>query len=630
VGVTVLTELFARAISAPAETRERLLGELAARDPDAAFELRALIEAHFAAGGTFLAAPAAPPAAWVPIRDRLGALAAGTKLADFVLVRKLGAGAAGVVYLAAQFSLGRNVALKLTDVGGDEARVLASLEHPAIVKVHAVSRLDELESDVIVMQYVPGLSLARLIAGAEAAGEAPSTGASTLALLDGAVEPAQVYGLVSEAKRAALRAATADAFVRRAALSLATALGYAHQAGVLHLDVKPDNVLVDVNGDVFLTDFNVSMRSGEAASGVKGGTPHYMAPEQRRAFAAVRKGKAPEDVIGAAADVFGFGRLLEDLVRAFRVDCPDLARLVVDCTAEDARDRPADFAVVAERLRDAEALAQLRAALAAEVAGSEMAKLATRAPMLVVFTAILLPNLVSSALQVLYNQVHIIGRATPAQKALFLALVPPWNAFVFVVAGYTIYRYYRPYLRWRRAPDDPALRAAARRAVAGNHRLVALATAAGWGAGCALFTGSLHFVAGPLEPALWGHFLLSFTVGLLMPLAYGVLATRYLGAALFYPAALTAVDRPGACVRAEMPLSAQVDLGCRFLALAVPLAGAVLVVLAGPETFASGGAAFKALVVAMIGVGLAGFLAAEALAKRTQRWLERLGELARP
>jgi hypothetical protein len=161
----------------------------------------------------------------------------------------------GSVYLARERVLERLVAIKVLAVEiaaardtrerfRREARVAARLTHPGIVPLHAFGETDDLT--YFVMGYVPGESLgARL-------------------KREGRIAPAEARRIVAE---------------------VADALGYAHRQGVVHRDVKPDNVLLDdETGRALLADFGlartVAAASGLTAMGTILGTPHYMSPEQ--------------------------------------------------------------------------------------------------------------------------------------------------------------------------------------------------------------------------------------------------------------------------------------------------------------------------------------------------------------
>ncbi len=176
------------------------------------------------------------------------------EIAGYKLLRVLGKGGMSTVYLAQQLSLGREVAIKvmlpeaLSDETGrrrfeNEARTIARLDHPHIVKIHEVGRTSE---------GLPYYVMAVLRRG--------HVGKRHLAL--------------DESK------------VRSILQALLSALGYAHSRGVIHRDVKAENVLFDEADRAMLTDFGIALRRGYGArvttDGVAVGSTAYMAPEQAR------------------------------------------------------------------------------------------------------------------------------------------------------------------------------------------------------------------------------------------------------------------------------------------------------------------------------------------------------------
>jgi len=192
---------------------------------------------------------------------------------DYELLELIGEGGMGVVYRARQISLDREVAIKLLAAGvwasaefverfRREAQNAARMQHPNIVPVYEVGNHDEMH--FFSMQLVRGQSLA-----AE---------------------------LRRESKIAALRAA-------KLLRTVAEAVDYAHRLGVLHLDLKPANVLIEENGTPHVADFGLARRLDNALaadSDEVSGTPSYMAPEQ--ASPRTRR-------ITRATDIWGLGAI---------------------------------------------------------------------------------------------------------------------------------------------------------------------------------------------------------------------------------------------------------------------------------------------------------------------------------
>ncbi len=195
-------------------------------------------------------------------------------LGRYVLERKLGAGGFGVVWLAFDEKLEREVAVKVIPREGDEpvseraereARVAARLNHPGIVALYELGA-DE-DATYLVSELVPGRNLGELIR----------------------------HGAVS------------DRDVARIGIALCDALAHAHQRKVIHRDVKPQNVLVVADpaagaGFAKLADFGVAhLASGDplTRTGDVVGTLAYMAPEQ-----------AEGERVTAAADVYSLALTL--------------------------------------------------------------------------------------------------------------------------------------------------------------------------------------------------------------------------------------------------------------------------------------------------------------------------------
>ncbi len=175
---------------------------------------------------------------------------------DYQLESLVGRGGMGIVYRARHHKLDRTVALKLLlpDLVGDpqfverferEAKALAKLDHPGIVRIHDFGTAGSF--CFLVMEFVDGATLRDLLAA-------------------GHLSPADVLGMAPQ---------------------LCDALQYAHEHRIVHRDIKPENILVDSEGRVRLADFGLAKLLGQdsAAPGLTRtrqglGTPHYMAPEQ--------------------------------------------------------------------------------------------------------------------------------------------------------------------------------------------------------------------------------------------------------------------------------------------------------------------------------------------------------------
>ena len=191
------------------------------------------------------------PHAWVQPPPPVGLVEGAVFAGRYTIVRVLGRGGMGAVYLAQDHELARSVALKVPFLNGDasefvrrfrrEARSLARLHHPNICPVHDVGEHDG--QPYMTMAYIDGVSLADYL---------KRRGAP--------LEPDKAVRLVRQ---------------------LALALQHAHEAGVVHRDLKPGNIMMTREGRPTVTDFGLarcevagdSLRTG---TGVMMGTPAYM------------------------------------------------------------------------------------------------------------------------------------------------------------------------------------------------------------------------------------------------------------------------------------------------------------------------------------------------------------------
>ncbi len=377
-------------------------------------------------------------------------LAVGAVVDDFEIIQKLGEGAFAHVYLARQNSMSRLVALKVANDTGDEPQALAQFDHPNIVRVfdqrqvavhddEAAGRLFELH--LLYMQFHPGGTLADVVRLARSVPLVQRDGGIYLRAVDQALlESAQVVPDRSTT-RAWLSGCEWPKVVAWVGLQLADSLQTAHEAGVLHRDVKPANVLLTAEGLPQLADFNVSMagtagRAGAASS--LGGSVGYMAPEHLDAMSITRDGR-PENV-GGAADLYSLAVLLWELWQGKRpFDCshethswtelleeqhaarkrellvPDrldtpservLENVLRSALSVDPADRPENGAEMSGSLRLA--MHPEAARLFDPKPGSWMHMLGNVSPWWLSVVSILLPNIAAGFINYFYNHSEIM------------------------------------------------------------------------------------------------------------------------------------------------------------------------------------------------------------------------------
>ena len=281
-----IDEVFQAALARDAAARPVFLDEACAGDPVLRGHVEALLASDESAG-SFIEQPAYERGAEL-LRDWTDGDFVGRTLSHYRLVRQLGAGGMGVVYLAEDTQLGRRAAVKilprhLADDASlvsrfrQEARAASALNHPNIVTIYEVGEAEG--THFIATELVEGATLRERMA------RAPVT--------------------VGEAVDIALQ--------------VAAALWKAHAAGVVHRDVKPENVMLNEDGHAKVLDFGIAklveharasateaptVLKVQTSPGAVMGTAHYMSPEQARALIDV----------DARTDIFSLGVVLYEML----------------------------------------------------------------------------------------------------------------------------------------------------------------------------------------------------------------------------------------------------------------------------------------------------------------------------
>lgn len=252
--------------------------------------------------------PSAPPVDVEALRADLAASLAPT----YELLKPLGEGGMGMVFLAREPALKRLVAVKLLApyLAGDarsrarferEARAAAALSHPNVVRVYSVGETAGQKLPYIVMQYVEGQTLAAWMQARRKVGEREA---------------------------------------RRIVGEVAAALAAAHARGLVHRDVKPSNVLIEAeSGRAYVADFGVAAAMSRevgaettklTGTGMVLGTPVYMSPEQ-----------AAADEVTPKSDVYSLGVLAYELLAG---ELPFTAATPMGWAAAHLRDAPTPLA----------------------------------------------------------------------------------------------------------------------------------------------------------------------------------------------------------------------------------------------------------------------------------------------
>ncbi len=255
----------------------------------------------------------------------------GEEFAGFRLLTELGRGAVGRVFLAAQGELAdRPVVVKIAPDLFEEPRTLAQLQHTHIVPIYSCHRQPPLQA--VCMPYLGKTTLADLLRRIQASPLLPTSAREVLLWLSRTGNSER--GTRSDDLGSALRAPISTFEEGRSyvelvlwlAARLAEGLEHAHQRGILHLDLKPANVLLTNDGLPLLLDFNLAQDvKCRSSATVIGGTLPYMAPELLAAFA------GQERTLDGRADVYSLGVVLYELLTGqspFAVQSGPLERIL--------------------------------------------------------------------------------------------------------------------------------------------------------------------------------------------------------------------------------------------------------------------------------------------------------------
>jgi eukaryotic-like serine/threonine-protein kinase len=283
-----IDQLLEAALERGPEERAAFLTVACADDESLRLEVESLLRSDEAAE-TFIEEPATALVAEVIAERQIQAMA-GQRISHYKILSRLGSGGMGEVYLAEDLKLARKVAIKflppalMSDEEARkrllrEARAAAALDHPNICTIHEVG--EENGRSFIVMQYIEGETLAARI------------------------------------KRERLELSEALAI----AIQVAEALQEAHQRGIIHRDVKPQNLMLTARGQVKVLDFGLAKVAREQAVALEEadtsslmstpgtilGTLQYMSPEQARG-----------ETLDLRSDIFSFGTTLYEILSGRR------------------------------------------------------------------------------------------------------------------------------------------------------------------------------------------------------------------------------------------------------------------------------------------------------------------------
>ncbi len=278
-------EIFDLAVEVSPNARSAFLNDACAGNVGLRREVETLL-ASFDEAGSFMETPFAGEIAELILDTPANQLKNGQVFSHYKIVRQIGVGGMGEVYLAQDKKLDRLVAVKILNEKFSrhesnlerfirEAKAASALNHPNILVIHEIGENEE--ANYIVSEFIEGVTLREIVR------ESPMTSSEVLDI----------------------------------SIQIANALNAAHQAHIVHRDIKPENVMVRPDGFVKILDFGLAklveqkavgfeastIKQNQTAKGVILGTINYMSPEQ-----------AKGERVDERTDIFSFGAVIYEMV----------------------------------------------------------------------------------------------------------------------------------------------------------------------------------------------------------------------------------------------------------------------------------------------------------------------------
>lgn len=576
----------------------------------------------------------------------------GERFGDFELLRELGRGGFGTVFLAQQLSLSRKVALKVSPNRGHEAKTLASLEHNHIVQVFSETVDEARQTRMLCMQYIAGATLADVMKQLNPSIRQQGSGKDLLAALDRVSSNTEDFRPSALQERESLSHGNFHEAICWIGSRLSNALEFAHERGILHRDIKPANILMNPYGKPFLADFNLACKATGEEVTEYGGTLPYMSPEQLQAFAS-RTDKDWEKV-NQQSDLYSLGVVLYELATGQR---PYSSALDITASYQDGlvdlakkrmmpvarlqtviRNIPSSLDQVIrrclaphpqDRFSSAAELGQALDVCRTHIRSQEQLPPPPRWAAYFHFhpfiSLLLIPtvtNVIATMVNWSYNMIQIVNDLSVPQRRAFDWLVVIYNSIAFpLLVGITAFLLRRSHQDWAELHDgrlmQPARVTLLRRQVNFLATWSILGSLTGWLPGGIVFPFVIHVFGGAITVEVFLHFVLSFTLSGMIAITYCYLGSQYVVLRVLLPDLCGSTDRHDLTLRQELKRLPGRLAFFQMLAGIIPLSGALMIVMIGQTP--TGDNWFRLLVCLLIVLGMVGFV----LALQTTQYLQR-------
>lgn len=343
---------------------------------------------------------------------------------NFRIIRLLGTGGSSRVYLALDTELNRHVALKVKKQRDYEASSIAQIYSDFIVEVYSeyIDRVRNLH--VIVMEYVKGPSLRDVLSeiGDSSLAEIISSKAMGENLFS--LDQAKEFELITKKGKYEC--------VLSLIRSIAHGLSAIHQNGQLHLDIKPENILLTHYGRPKILDFNIA--TSEFSPQVRGGTINYMSPEQEKWLQDGLKDKM--QMLDERADVYSLGVIVDEFCKLGFTEFSTLAKHATEKVRE-------------KRIQSIDLLITSLNHLENKLYNQKLYKqnwltawLDTH-PKTGLFLYLFIPQMIASLFNISYNKLWVLSTFTSNELERFYNLVLYYNLTVYPLCAISAALYFR-------------------------------------------------------------------------------------------------------------------------------------------------------------------------------------------
>lgn len=558
-----------------------------------------------------------------PKKPRLSSLTPlmrpGDVVSDFRIHSILGKGASGSVYLAKQESLDRYVAVKITPNVGSEAKTMAQLVHSNIVPIYSESVHSQPSMRILCMSYIPGSSLDHFIADvATHKIPEPITGKQLLEWLSTQVDDSTNLNLSGMKIRDKVSQLRSDDLFLWIGLQLCDALGYAHQQGILHLDLKPGNVLIDIYGGVYLADFSISFSKKlheKTRVTSFGGTPGYMSPEQQKLFNAKNVSEVIK-TLDPRSDIYSLGMLLSKLGEHLK-----LRGYIWDVLEKACSPLPKDrYQSMAEFQQALTVQRELAAIYPKLPKASTVIRKCMRRPLLTLTLFGTAPQMFSAILGIQYNTLQVFSQLTFEQMKVVDQLNRYYTPLVYLVLGtFWVFKLLQLYQRFE-IKNDPRSINSFRRQILKLPFWGMLMSSLGWLPSAIVYPIAITVQSGQIEHSVLLHLLTSFTLSWLIALSYSFLLHQFLILRFVFPYQWSIDELPSSQAEKELKRGLKWTHRCAAITGLIPLLSAALLLSLGPGNLdTTSFYRFKNLIMALLSVSLTGLVFTKSIVSKCDK-----------